>query len=178
MLDKEPAVLVEKRTVKSSKSILLERQLEAIMAIPLDSIMSKNPVADVSAALRTQEQGIADIEKRLADPAVADVEVTEKITNSRRQELESELFNSERELVHHKARETALAQRIEDLRTAAVKMLKMQMEWQQIRERADELEAACQEAKNALREARAESRRYDEGPWMKRVAGPTDTGAR
>ncbi|MFN0206198.1 MAG: hypothetical protein ACKVS6_07775 [Planctomycetota bacterium] len=173
LLAKEPATVEERRMIPNAKKVLLERQLEAITNIPLSPVLEKSIAGDISAFLHSQERWIVEIEKQLTDATLADTEIISKVTNPRRSELESQLFDTDRTLADFKSREQALAPRVEALRSGAMLGWKLQSDWEMLTSRHDRATSNIESAREILRDARESARQFSRGPWMKVLSGPT-----
>lgn len=166
-LANEPPTVQVRRVTPNAKRHLLQQQIE------IASRMAPPQGAEPSAAfLEKQLKWVEALEGQLASGDLADRVTVAQEPNPRREALETQLFETDRQVGSLKAQEASLARTCETLRVDAVRQWKLRREWDALRDAHDRAQEAMSRAEQAAAETAESARRYLRGTWMRVIAGP------
>jgi len=171
-LERVPETILEKRTVRNPRRLLLESQYEALLKMKPPVNDGQGAVAGPQAFMDKLWSWLEPLEKQLSSPGLEDRVVEERVPNARRVVIEQQLFEGERELASQMSRELVLTKRVQELQESARKLWRLDAQRTAVEQAVDRATNELTEAENREAEARAEARNHRAGAWIRVVAGP------
>ncbi|MBL8694996.1 MAG: hypothetical protein JNJ88_12955 [Planctomycetes bacterium] len=171
-LERVPETIVEKKTIRNPRRLLLESQYEALLKAKPPVNEGLGAAAGPQAYIDKLWSWLEPLEKQLSSPGLEDRVVEERVPNARRAEIEQQLFDGERELASQLSRELVLTKRVQELQESARRLWRLDAQRTAVEQAVDRASNELTEAENREAEAQAEARNHRAGAWIRVVAGP------